>query len=170
MPSCSSPSTSSTACARKPHESRTSSTPWPRSQSSMKLRNGRPASGITGLGTVCVSGRRRVPSPPASTRACMELAPDALVGEAGGGELVPVEEVATVHQQRLLHQLLHVVSPVEFRELRPLGDEYGAVGPVERLLRRGADADARAEHVGSPISRNGIVRPHIRALALKPTG
>src|SRR3954465_15057821 len=109
MPSCSSPSTSSTWGARKPHESSTSSTPCPRSQSSMKLRKGRPASGITGLGTVCVSGRRRGPSPPAGTSACIRLAPDALVREAGRDQLVPVEEVATVHKQRRVHQLLHVV-------------------------------------------------------------
>src|SRR3954468_1344721 len=36
----------------------------------MKLRKGRPASGSTGFGVVSVSGRRRVPSPPASTTAC----------------------------------------------------------------------------------------------------
>src|SRR5436305_387079 len=171
MSSCLWPSTSSTASARKPHDISTSSTPCERSQSSMKVRKGRPASGITGLGTVCVSGRRRVPSPPASTKACMPAsAPDALVGEAGGGQRVAVEEVAAVHQQGLLHQLLHVVLPVELRELGPLGDEHGAVGSVERLPRRATDANARAEHVGSSISRYGIVRPHVRALALEPPG
>src|SRR4051794_35814331 len=36
----------------------------------MKLRKGRPASGSTGFGVVSVSGRRRVPAPPASTSAC----------------------------------------------------------------------------------------------------
>src|SRR5436305_5574467 len=112
MSSCLWPSTSSTASARKPHDISTSSTPCERSQSSMKVRKGRPASGITGLGTVCVRGRRRVPSPPASTKACIELATDALVREAGGGQRVAVEEVAAIHEQGLLHQLLHVVFPV----------------------------------------------------------
>src|SRR5919204_5426195 len=109
MPLCSSPSTSSTACAKKPHESSTSSTPWPLSQSSMNVRNGRPASGITGFGTVWVSGRRRVPSPPASTSACISSAADALVREAGPHQLVAVEEVAAVDYQRLLHPVPHVV-------------------------------------------------------------
>src|ERR1700750_1862166 len=112
MPSYCSPSTSSTWWARKPHESSTLSTPWTRSQSSMKVKKGRPASGITGLGTVCVSGRRRVPSPPASTSACMELPADALVGEAGRDRLVAVEVVPAVHHQRCLHQLFHVAHPV----------------------------------------------------------
>ena len=44
-------------------------------QSSMKERNGRPASGITGFGVVSVSGLSRVPSPPASTRACTRYRP-----------------------------------------------------------------------------------------------
>src|SRR5919201_4965091 len=103
MPPYSSPSTPSPAWARKPQESSTSSTPCPFTQSSMKVRNGRPASGITGLGTVWVSGRRRVPSPPASTRACISSAADALVREAGPHQLVAVEEVAAVDYQRLLH-------------------------------------------------------------------
>jgi hypothetical protein len=37
---------------------------------SMYVMNGRPTSGTTGLGIVEVSGRRRVPSPPARINAC----------------------------------------------------------------------------------------------------
>src|SRR5215208_7810837 len=37
----------------------------------MKRMNGRSTSGTTGLGTVVVSGRRRVPSPPARISACI---------------------------------------------------------------------------------------------------
>ncbi len=70
-----SPSTASTPSERKPQERITSVTPWKRTQSSRKVRNGRPARGITGLGTVRVSGRRRVPSPPASTSACKAYLP-----------------------------------------------------------------------------------------------
>ena len=64
-----------TSSDMKPQERITSSTPWERTQSSMNDRNGRPASGITGFGVVSVSGLSRVPSPPASTRACMRYRP-----------------------------------------------------------------------------------------------
>ena len=37
----------------------------------MKAMNGRSTSGTTGLGTVEVSGRSRVPSPPARISACI---------------------------------------------------------------------------------------------------
>src|SRR5919201_2588025 len=147
MPSYSSPRTSSTAWARKPQESSTSSTPWPRSQSSMKLRNGRPASGITGFGTVRVSGLRRVPSPPARTSACISRStPHALVGEAGGAESLAVEVVAAVDDQGCLHRVLDPVFPVELPELRPLRDQHRPVGALERLERGIADLHAGAEH------------------------
>jgi hypothetical protein len=64
------PRTCSTASDINPHDRITSSTPWLASQSSMNVRNGRPANGITGFGVVSVSGRSRVPSPPARTSAC----------------------------------------------------------------------------------------------------
>ena len=47
-----------------------SSTPCRRNQSIMYEMNGRPASGTTGFGTDDVSGRSRVPSPPARISAC----------------------------------------------------------------------------------------------------
>jgi hypothetical protein len=53
----------------------TSSTPCPCSQSIMKRMNGRSTSGTTGLGTVLVSGRSRVPSPPARISACIAYSP-----------------------------------------------------------------------------------------------
>ena len=40
----------------------------------MNVMNGRPANGITGFGVVSVSGRSRVPSPPARTSACTRQA------------------------------------------------------------------------------------------------
>ena len=64
-----------TASDMKPHERITSSAPCECTQSSMKERNGRPASGITGFGVVSVSGLSRVPSPPASTSACTRYLP-----------------------------------------------------------------------------------------------
>src|SRR5205823_7202150 len=121
----------------------------------MKVRKGRPASGITGFGTESVSGRSRVPSPPARTSACKsarlrhrllrpagEVArpPDALEREAGRAEQLHVEEVAAVDDQRARHPLLDLTPPVELAELRPLGDEDGGVGAGERVERRLADA------------------------------
>src|SRR5256885_6259415 len=171
MPSYSSPSTSSTAWARKPHERGRSSPPWPGSQSSMKVRKGRPARGMTGLGTVRVSGRSRVPSPPARTSACIGgSAPHALVREAGGGERLAVEVVAAVDDQRALHGVLYIVRPVELLELWPLGHEHGPVGALERLERRVADLHTRAEHARRALACHRVVRAHVRALALQPPG
>src|SRR3954453_994031 len=102
MPWGSSPRTRGPAPALYPSASRASSTPGRGSQSSMKLRNGRPASGMTGLGVVRVSGRSLVPSPPARTTASISLPlpADALVGVAGAGEELAVEEVAAVDHER----------------------------------------------------------------------
>src|SRR5919197_1268513 len=137
----------------------------------MKLRKGRPASGMTGLGTVSVSGRSRVPSPPARTNACISCsAPHALVRETCRGERLAVEVVASVDDERRLHDVLYIVRPVEFLELCPFGHEHCAVRPVERLERRVADLHAGTEHTRRPLTGHWIVRPHIRALALKPAG
>src|SRR3954449_13180158 len=106
-----SPSTCFTPSDMKPQDRITSSTPWVCAQSSMKVRKGRPASGITGFGVVYVSGRRRVPSPPASTSACT-LPADPLVGEAGRDERIAVQEVAAVDDERDAHALLHLARPV----------------------------------------------------------
>src|SRR3954447_6231001 len=171
MSSYSSPSTSSTACARKPQESSTSSTPWPRSQSSMKVRKGRPARGMTGFGTVRVSGRSRVPSPPARTSACiLGSAPHTLVGEARGDQPLAVEVVAAVDDQRGLHRVLYIVRPVEVLELWPLRDEHRPVRSLKRLEGGVADLHAGAEHPRRPLSGHRIVRPHVGALALEPAG
>src|SRR4051812_202034 len=111
----------------------------------MNVRNGRPASGITGFGSVSVSGRRRVPSPPASTSACTGgpgLPADALVREALLLQEGTVEEVAPVDYERLAHLGLRG-RPGQLAEPPPLGPEPRGVGAVERLLRRGADLRAR---------------------------
>src|SRR3954471_1543387 len=121
-----SPSTSCTPSDRKPHDRITSLTPCERSQSSMNVRKGRPASGITGLGTVRVSGRRRVPSPPASTSACMGSAADALVAEARLLQRLAVEEVAPVDDERHPHPVTQG-RPVQLAELVPLGYQHDAV-------------------------------------------
>ena len=62
--------TARTPSAMWPQDITTRSTPWRRSQSSMKPMNGRSTRGTTGLGYVVVRGRRRVPSPPARISAC----------------------------------------------------------------------------------------------------
>src|SRR3954453_7646294 len=99
----------------------------------MNVRKGRPASGITGFGSVSVSGRRRVPSPPASTSACTARLPaDALVGEAGRGEQLAVEEVAAVDHQRPAHGRARR-GPVELSELGPFRHEHRGVYTLESL-------------------------------------
>ena len=45
--------------------------------------NGRSTSGTTGFGTVVVSGRSRVPSPPARISACMVYSPPLCATGAG---------------------------------------------------------------------------------------
>ena len=133
--------------------------------------NGRPANGITGFGVVSVSGRSRVPSPPARTSACTRQAStadrrpaDALVGEAGCAQRLVVEEVPPVHDERVAHQVLHRPRPVELAELRPLGDEHGGVGarraPPRRYLamrsrRRACSSAVRAR----PGRRRARVAP-----------
>src|SRR3954468_4322618 len=149
MPWWVSPSTRSPSSAREPSDSSASSTPWRASQSSMKLRNGRPASGITGFGVVRVSGLSLVPSPPARTTASIgrPLAADALVRVAGARHELAVEEVAPVHDERLLELLLHLARPVELAELGPLGHEHHRIGAVDRL--HGGARDRRAaEEIG----------------------
>src|SRR5919202_5019868 len=157
MPLWMSPRTACTASERKPSDRIASSTPCAWSQSSMKLRNGRPASGSTGLGVVSVSGRRRVPSPPASTSACISgptlgrdgrgdvgCAADTLVREARCDERVAVEEVAAVDDQGVGHDAANAI-PVELEELWPFGDQHSAVGTFERLLCAGADLSPIAQ-------------------------
>src|SRR5215208_7387111 len=97
-----------------PQEMTMSSTPCVRSQSSMKAMNGRSTSGTTGLGTVEVSGRSLVPSPPTRITACMEgfsrerqgchaAASDALVRESGRLDRGGIEGVPAVHDEGPAH-------------------------------------------------------------------
>src|SRR3954470_22210536 len=133
-----SPSTLRTPAARWPQPITTSSTPWRRSQSSMKTMNGRSTSGTTGFGTVEVSGRSRVPSPPARISACTSALPTdrrpthRLVREAGGAGRAGVQEVAPVDEQRAAHGARDL-REVERLELRPLRDEHDRVGAGDRL-------------------------------------
>src|ERR1700726_3982025 len=104
---------------------------------------GRSTSGTTGFGTVEVSGRSRVPSPPARITACIRAllpgsgharcpplparrSPPAypLVDEARGADAVGVERVAPVDDQVTAHPPRDLV-PLELHELLPLGDEDG---------------------------------------------
>src|SRR5215207_5183215 len=140
-----SPSTLWTPEAMKPQEITTSSTPCPRSHSSMNAMNGRSTSGTTGLGTGEVNGRRRVPSPPARIRACISgplAPPDAFVGEPGRGDRGAVERVASVDDEAAGHAGGGGV-PVEFTELGPFGHEHDRVGAIERRERRVGEVDAR---------------------------
>src|SRR2546421_12250316 len=122
----------------------TSSTPWPLSHSSMYARNGRSTSGTTGLGTVDVSGRSRVPSPPTRITACIRApshrqgdlarATDPLVVQAGGADRLRVQGVAAVDDQPPGHRLAHR-GPVEVPELLPLGDQHDRVGVADAVER-----------------------------------
>src|SRR5688500_14939817 len=106
---------------------------------------------MTGLGTVEVSGRSRVPSPPTRMTACTrplsragagrgrldacardggglgDLArattPDPLVAQAGAAHLRGLERVAPVDQQVPAHRVGDL-APVEVAELLPLGDQH----------------------------------------------
>src|SRR3954447_19108989 len=101
---------------------------------------GRSTNGTTGLGTVEVSGRSRVPSPPARMSACTRLRAravalsDALVLEAGRPQRPAVEEAAPVDDEVAGHALPGRV-PVERAELRPLGDEDHGIRVLERPER-----------------------------------
>src|SRR6188472_1418434 len=182
-----SPRTLRTAVARNPHDMTTSSTPWPRSHSSMYAMNGRSTSGTTGLGTVEVSGRRRVPSPPTRITACIDLASrssDALVDEPGRANRVGVERVAPVDDDVAGHRRGHRV-PVERAEDLPLGHEHGGVraahgrdrivgegDPAHELARlrlghRVVRADARAGglEAGAEDERGRL--PHVVRLGLE---
>src|SRR3954467_11478165 len=103
----------------------------------MYTRNGRSTSGRTGLGTVTVSGRSRVPSPPTRITACT-AAPsrpaDALVAEPGRAHRLRVERVAPVDQHVAGHRLGHL-REVDLLELVPLGDEHDRVGPAHAAER-----------------------------------
>src|SRR3974390_2842717 len=111
----------------KPHERITSSTPWPRSHSSMNEMKGRSTSLTIGLGTFEVSGRRRVPSPPARITAWIRSPPpDALVLEAGGPHLLRVPRVAAVDHGFAGHRR-GGLAPVELHQLPPLGHEHRSV-------------------------------------------
>src|SRR5918998_2068367 len=134
-----SPSTLRTPWARWPHDMTTSLTPWDFSQSSMKTMKGRSTRGTTGLGTVEVSGRSRVPSPPARMSACTSDRPvdrgaaDRLIGQPGGAGGLGVEEVAAVDEQGSAHRGRHA-GEGERLELGPLRDEHDGVGAGDRLL------------------------------------
>src|SRR3569833_4281479 len=98
--------------------------------------NGRSTNGTTGLGTVEVNGRSRVPSPPTRITACMRaLAPsDAFVGEARGLDGLGGQRVASVDQDVAGHRAGDRAE-VQLLELAPLGDEHDRVGAAHRLQR-----------------------------------
>src|SRR3954451_22239498 len=106
---------------------------------------GRSTSGTTGLGTVEVSGRRRVPCPPTRITAWMRSPPpDALVHEPRGAHGAGVERVATVDHEVPAHARGDL-APVELEQLAPLGHEHGRVGALERGQRRVGEVDAGDE-------------------------
>src|SRR5439155_6691213 len=112
----------------KPHDMITSSTPCCASQSIMKEMSGLSTSGTSGLGTVEVRGRRRVPSPPTRITACTRSPPsDPLVDQAYCSHRLRIERVAPVDDDVSPHRRRHM-REVELHELRPLGHEHQRVG------------------------------------------
>src|SRR5579859_6577887 len=104
--------------------------------------NGRSTRVTTGLATRVVSGRSRVPSPPARITACIAARrssdADALVDEPRGAHGVTVEDVAAVDDDVPCHGRRDRL-PVEFEELGPLGDEHDRVGVLDGVREaRGA--------------------------------
>src|SRR4051812_45993312 len=169
-PNCEpSPRTLRTLVARKPHDMITSSTPWRRSHSSMYARNGRSTSGRTGFGTVTVSGRSRVPSPPTRITACTAVSsrlPDALVDQAGRAHGRRVEGVAPVDEQRAGHRAGDGFE-VERLELVPLGDEHDGVGVAHAAEGVVGELQARHEPPGLVLG-DRVVGAHVRARGLEP--
>src|SRR6202521_4408150 len=98
--------------------------------------NGRSTSGTTGLGSVEVRGRSRVPSPPTRITACTgSTPPDALVGKASRADRLRVQRVAAVDKQVAAHAASHL-GPIELSQLLPLGDQHDGVGLVHGGERR----------------------------------
>jgi len=100
------------------------------------------------LGTVVVSGRSRVPSPPTRMTACTathrrdpKVAPDALVAQPGRLDRLGVERVAAVDDELARHRVRHL-APVEVLELLPLRDEDHRVGVAHALQRGGGELHA----------------------------
>src|SRR4051812_3411165 len=168
-PSCEpSPRTLRTLVARKPQDMITSSTPWRCSHSSMYTRNGRSTSGRTGFGTVTVSGRSRVPSPPTRITACIGASglPDALVDQAGRADGLRVEGVAPVDEHVAGHRLGDL-GEVDLLELVPLGDEHDRVGA--RDAAEGVVGEVEAgHHPPRLVLGDRVVRAHVRAGRLEP--
>src|SRR5262245_2888560 len=164
-----SPRTLRTLVARNPHDIITSSTPWRRSHSSMYARNGRSTSGSTGLGTVTVSGRNRVPSPPTRITACTAAPsplPDALVDQARGADRRGIERVAPVDEDIAGHRLGDL-REVHGLELLPLGHEHDGVGVADAAERVVGEVEAGHKPPRFALG-DRVVRADLRAGGLEP--
>ena len=165
-----------------PQEMTMSSTPWRRSQSSMKAMNGRSTSGTTGLGTVVVSGRSRVPSPPARIRACIRPSPrrpcGARPGRAGRRPRRSARRPSRPSGSRKLRPSISSVPrmpsatarEVELAELRPLGDEHDGVGAVDAASARTATKSTPWSSLRASLLGDRVVGAHLRAGGLQPRG
>src|SRR5512135_1183101 len=158
-----------TPSAMKPQERITSSTPCPCNHSSMYETNGRSTSGTTGLGIVEVSGRRRVPSPPARISACTGLLPSyALVEEPGVAHDARVGEVAPVDDELAAHPPGHV-GPIELAELRPLGDDDARIRAGDRVDRGVGELDPDHQ-LACLLLGDRVIRLDMGPVRLEPRG
>src|SRR5438477_8648953 len=128
--------------------------------------NGRSPSGTTGFGIVEVSGRSRVPSPPARIRACKVLLapPDALVGQTRRPDRVWIEEVASVEQELASHAARHF-GPIELGEVTPLGYQHNRIAALYAIEGGRAELDSRNQASGC-IFGNGVEGAHLCAFGL----
>src|SRR3954451_20488485 len=133
----------------------------------MYTRNGRSTSGRTGFGTVTVSGRSRVPSPPTRITAWMAASPlsDALVDQAGGAHGSRVERVTPIDQDGACHRLGDL-GEVDLLELVPLGDEHDGIGVLHAADRVVGELEGR-HHPPRLVLGDRVVRADVRARGLQ---
>ena len=107
--------------------------------------NGRLASGTTGLGTVEVSGRSRVPSPPASIwpASARTSLPIPSYMRPAPRTASASSDVAPVDDHGSPPCACATSGQVELRELRPFGDHHDRVRAFQRVHRR--------VHISTPV-------------------
>src|ERR1039458_3927203 len=101
----------------------------------MYTMKGRSTSVTTGFAMREVSGRSRVPLPPARITACMTRSsdPNPLVGQSRGADRCGVQRVAPVDHDTAGHRGGNSL-PLEREELGPLGDEHDRVRTGDDVL------------------------------------
>ena len=132
--------------------------------------NGRSTSGTTGLGTVEVSGRRRVPSPPTRiTRLHASAAARSPLVDRPAPRQQPAPRTARRparcdRRSRACRASPRRPRPVELEELGPLGDEHDRVGIVRAHPSRNRRSEP-ADQLARLLLGDRIIRADHRASA-----